>query len=459
MSELLVAADTNAVPIWFVTEESFAAVRKGLSDAQQDWIAANGFEATPGRHLVLPGPDGALAGVVLGLESSVARHRDVFLPGKLVTVLPAGVYRFANASHYDRLATLGWVLGCYRFNLYRSNKFKPLRLVASDGIDSDEIAAIAEATILGRDLINTPANDLGPEELALAARKLAEKHKAVFKVIVGDDLLTENFPMIHAVGRASSRAPRLIDFTWGEPSHPKVTLVGKGVIFDTGGLDIKPGSNMVLMKKDMGGAASVLACASMIVSAGLPIRLRVLIPAVENSISANAFRPSDILASRKGISVEIGNTDAEGRLVLGDALALADEEAPELIVDMATLTGAARVALGPDLPPLFTHSNEVADALLLHASREGDPLWRLPLWPPYDALLDSKAADINNAPAGGFAGAITAALFLNRFVEKAGAYVHLDIYGWVPSAKPGRPEGGEVMGARALYSYLKARYG
>jgi leucyl aminopeptidase len=459
MSEFLVAADDKAIPIRFVTKESLGNVMKGLPQAQQDWIAANGFEAKAGQHLILPGASGAIGGVIFGLEGESARHRDVFLPGKLVTVLPAGTYRFANASHDDRLATLGWLLGLYRFTRYKTNDIKAIRLVVPDGIDRDEVVAIADSVILGRDLINTPANDLGPEELALAARKLAEKHKASFRVIVGDDLLKENFPMIHAVGRASSRAPRLIDFSWGDAAHPKVTLVGKGVIFDTGGLDIKPGSNMVLMKKDMGGAASVLACAGMIMSAGLKIRLRVLIPAVENSISANAFRPSDILASRKGINVEIGNTDAEGRLVLGDALALADEEAPELIVDMATLTGAARVALGPDLPPLFSRSDEVATALLGHAAQEGDPLWRLPLWPPYDSMLESKAADINNAPGGGFAGAITAALFLNRFVEKAGAYVHLDIYGWTPSAKPGRPEGGEVMGARALYSYLKKRYG
>ncbi|WP_413990603.1 leucyl aminopeptidase family protein [Labrys okinawensis] len=459
MSELLLAADDKAVPIWFVTKENSASVLKGLPQAQQNWIAANGFEAKAGHHLVLPGAGDALGGVVFGLEAESARHRDVFLPAKLVTVLPAGTYRFVNSSHDDRLATLGWLLGLYRFNRYRSNDIKALRLIAPDGIVRDEIAGIAESVSFARDLINTPANDLGPGELALAARKLAEKHKAAFKVIVGDDLLKENFPMIHAVGRASSRAPRLIDFSWGDPAHPKVTLVGKGVIFDTGGLDIKPGASMLLMKKDMGGAASVLACASMIMAAGLRIRLRVLIPAVENSISANAFRPSDILASRKGLSVEIGNTDAEGRLVLGDALALADEEAPELIVDMATLTGAARVALGPDLPPLFSRDDAVANALLAHAAEEGDPLWRLPLWPPYDSMLESKAADINNAPGGGLAGAITAALFLNRFVEKAAAYVHLDIYAWNPSTKPGRPEGGEVMGARALYGYLKKKYG
>jgi leucyl aminopeptidase len=264
--------------------------------------------------------------------------------------------------------------------------------------------------------------------------------------------------MIHAVGRASSRPPRLIDFSWGDPAHPKVTLVGKGVVFDTGGLDIKPSAGMLLMKKDMGGAASVLACASMVMAAGLRIRLRVLIPAVENAISGSAFRPGDILPTRKGITVEIGNTDAEGRLVLGDALVLADEEAPDLIVDMATLTGAARVALGPELPPLFTRDDVVANALLNHGLGEHDPLWRLPLWPPYDGMLESKIADVNNVSSGGFAGAITAALFLNRFVEKAKSHVHLDMLCWNLAAKPGRPEGAEVMGARALYAYLKTRY-
>lgn len=459
MSEHLVAAAEKAVPIWFVTKESAASVLEALPPAERDWIAANGFEATAGRHLVLPGQDGGLAGVIFGLESEAARHRDGFLPGKLATLLPAGTYRFANASHDDRLAALGWVLGTYRFGRYKHNNIKAVRLIVPDDVDRDEILRVAEAVALGRDLVNTPANDLGPEELAEAARSLAERYGADFGVVVGEELLAQNFPMIHAVGRASSRAPRLIDLTWGDPTHPKVTLVGKGVIFDTGGLDIKPGASMLLMKKDMGGAASVLACASMIMAAGLKLRLRVLIPAVENAISGDAFRPSDILASRKGLSVEIGNTDAEGRLVLADALTLADEEAPELIVDMATLTGAARVALGPDLPPLFCRDDAVAADLLAHATGENDPLWRMPLWPPYDAMLESKVADLNNAPGGGFAGSITAALFLNRFVEKAGAYVHLDIFAWVPSAKPGRPEGAEVMGARALYAYLKARYG
>jgi leucyl aminopeptidase len=457
MPELLVASDAGAVPIWFATKDNSADVLAALPAAQRDWVAANAFEATAGRHLLLPSADGALAGVVFGLEEGV-RHRDAFLPGKLATLLPPGTYRFANASHDDRLATLSWLLGSYRFTRYRGAEAKAVRLVAPEGVDAADIVRIAENVAFGRDLIATPANDLGPAELEEAARDLATRHGAAFSVIVGDDLLDKNFPMIHAVGRASSRAPRLIDFSWGDPGHPKVTLVGKGVVFDTGGLDIKPSAGMLLMKKDMGGAASVLACAGMIMDAGLRVRLRVLIPAVENAISGSAFRPGDIMATRKGLSVEIGNTDAEGRLVLGDALALADEEAPDLIVDMATLTGAARVALGPDLPPLFTRDDVVANALQNHGLREHDPLWRMPLWPPYDTMLDSKIADVNNVSSGGFAGAITAALFLNRFVENAKSYVHLDVFCWNPATGPGRPEGAEVMGARALYAYVKARY-
>jgi leucyl aminopeptidase len=291
-----------------------------------------------------------------------------------------------------------------------------------------------------------------------AARQLADRHGASFISIVGDDLLKQNFPMIHAVGRASATAPRLIDFTWGESTAPKVTLVGKGVAFDTGGLDIKPSSSMLLMKKDMAGAAAALALAGMIMDAKLRVRLRVLVPAVENSISASSFRPGDILPSRKGISVEIGNTDAEGRLILGDALALADEESPDLVIDFATLTGAARVALGPELPPYYTEDDALAADIARHGTAVNDPVWRMPLWQPYAAQLESKIADINHV-GGPMAGSITAALFLRRFITRAGAHVHFDIFGWVNSAKPGRPEGGEVQGARLMYALLQERYG
>jgi leucyl aminopeptidase len=300
---------------------------------------------------------------------------------------------------------------------------------------------------------------MGPGDLADAAASLAVRHGAAIRVIQGDDLLAQNFPLIHAVGRAAKSAPRLIDMRWGDEDAPKVTLVGKGVCFDTGGLDIKPDSAMLLMKKDMGGAASVLALAAMIMARRLKLRLRVLIPAVENSISGDAFRPRDVYRSRMGLTVEVGNTDAEGRLILADALALADEEAPDLLVDMGTLTGAARVALGPDVPPFYTHDEELAGAIAYNARAENDPLWRLPLWPGYDAMLDSKVADLSNIGTGGFAGSIVCALFLNRFVAAAKAWLHVDIYAWTPSAKPGRPEGGECQAARAVYSYLAGRYG
>jgi leucyl aminopeptidase len=322
-----------------------------------------------------------------------------------------------------------------------------------------DITRMAEAAALARDLINTPSNDMGPEELALAARAVATRYGASFSTIVGDELTRQNFPLIHAVGMASTRAPRLIDLTWGDSAHPKVTLVGKGVCFDTGGLDLKPSSGMLIMKKDMGGAANVLALAQMVMDAKLKVRLRVLIPAVENAVAGNAFRPLDIFKSRKGTTVEIGNTDAEGRLVLADALALADEEKPDLLVDLGTLTGAARVALGPDLPPFYTNDETLAQDVARYAKEENDPLWRMPLWPPYDSWLDSKTADINNAPSGGFAGSITCALFLQRFVTDAKSWLHVDIYGWTPSAKPARPEGGECQAARAIYKVLSERYG
>ena len=310
-----------------------------------------------------------------------------------------------------------------------------------------------------RDLVNTPANDLGPAGLEAAALRLAKAFGAKVKVIRGADLLKQNFPLIHAVGRASASAPRLVDFTWGPPRAPKVTLVGKGVCFDTGGLDIKPSSSMLLMKKDMGGAATALGLAQMIMAAKLKVRLRVLLPIVENSISSDAFRPSDIFPSRKGLSVEIGNTDAEGRLILADALTLADDEAPELLFDFATLTGAARVALGPELPPFYTGSDALARDIARHGEAVNDPVWRMPLWNPYDRWLDGKISDLNSAPGGGFAGSITAALFLRRFVEKTVNWAHFDIYAWTPAARPGRPEGGESQSARLLFDLLSARYG
>jgi leucyl aminopeptidase len=446
-----------SVPIWFVTAATWRDIAAGLDHNAYAFAEAAGFEPSPGRHALLPGPDGTLAAVLFGLEDAGAPFNP-FLPGTLAGLLPRGVYRFANAAHDQRLAAIAVALGAYRFIRY-GKPANEVRLEVPELIDGAELSRIAEAVYLARDLINTPANDMGPGELAAAATALAARHGAAIGVTVGDDLLARNFPLIHAVGRAAARPPRLIDMSWGDPAAPKVTLVGKGVCFDSGGLDIKPDSAMLLMKKDMGGAASVLALAYMVMDRKLDVRLRVLIPAVENSISGGAFRPLDVYKSRKGLQVEVGNTDAEGRLVLADALALADEERPDLLVDMGTLTGAARVALGPDLPPFYTDDETLAGDVARHSRAAHDPLWRLPLWRPYDAMLDSKVADMNNIATGGFAGSIICALFLNRFVGAATPWLHLDIYAWNPSPKPGRPEGGECQAARALYALLTERYG
>ena len=451
------ASSPAAIPITFVTTSTWAAAREGLPPHARQFADANGFAGKAGKCLVLPAADGRIAQVLFGLEEN-GKARDPFRPGALPGLLPAGVYRFANAPHDMRLAALAFALGSYRFGRYRKAEAPEIRLVAPDGIDVADVARMADAAGFARDLINTPSNDMGPEELARAAEGLAASFGASFNCIVGDELTRQNFPLIHAVGRASTRAPRLVDFSWGDPAHPKVTLVGKGVCFDTGGLDLKPSSGMLLMKKDMGGAANVLALAQMVMDAKLKVRLRVLIPAVENSVSGNAFRPLDVFPSRKGISVEIGNTDAEGRLVLADALALADEDKPDLLIDMGTLTGAARVALGPDLPPFYTDDEQLAADVARFAKEENDPLWQMPLWPPYDSWLDSKVATLTNAPSGTFAGSITCALFLQRFVEHAGSWLHVDIYGWTPSAKPARPEGGECQAARAIYRLLGERH-
>jgi len=456
MDSIFVArGSVDAIPIWFINAHSYAEVRKLIGTEACAFADAAGFEAKAGRHLLLPGKTG-LGGVLFGLEAA-GEPNDLFLPGRLAQHLPDGVYRFANEPHDARLAALAFALGLYRFTRYRKAESRDISLDLPQSVDRDDLQRIVEGVTLARDLINTPANDLGPAELEQAARDLAARHSAKITAVVGDDLLTQNFPLIHAVGRAAAGAPRLIDMTWGDASHPRVTLVGKGVCFDTGGLDIKPDSSMLNMKKDMGGAATALALAHMIMARGLKVRLRVLIPAVENSIAGGSFRPRDIYTSRKGITVEIGNTDAEGRLILADALTLADEDKPELIADFATLTGAARVALGPDVPPFFTDDDARADELSRCASAENDPLWRLPLWRPYEAMLESKVADTNNV-GGGQAGAITAALFMRRFVT-AKSWLHVDLFAWTPSAKPGRPEGGECQAARAVYALLAARYG
>src|SRR5499427_5857113 len=374
------APATPAIPITFATKSTWEAISAALPAEARQFAEANGFAGKPGACLTLPAADGRMAGVLFGLEDDGARSRDLFRPGALPGLLPAGVYRFANAPHDMRLAVLAFALGGYRFGRYRKADGPDVKLVPPEGLDIADIARMADAAILARDLINTPSNDMGPAELAQAAKEVAERFGARFDCIVGGDLVKQNFPLIHAVGMASSRAPRLIDLSWGDPAHPKVTLVGKGVCFDTGGLDLKPSSGMLIMKKDMGGAANVLALAQMVMDARLKLRLRVLIPALENAVAGNAFRPLDIFPSRKGPTVEIGNTDAEGRLILADALALADEERPELLVDLGTLTGAARVALGPDLPPFYTNDETLSADVARLARQENDPLWRMPLW-------------------------------------------------------------------------------
>ena len=457
MTSTFVANGTAAaIPIWFVTAASYPELRDRLEPGARAYADAAGFEPKAGKYLLLPATNGVGA-VLYGLEGA-DEPKDLFLPGRLPERLPEGVYRFANEPHDTRLAALAFALGAYRFARYRKAERPQAQLDLPQSVDREELECVVEAVTLARDLINTPANDMGPAELEEAVRVLGNRHGAEVSAIVGDDLLTENFPLIHAVGRAAAKPPRLIDLQWGEASHPRVTLVGKGVCFDTGGLDIKSDASMLNMKKDMGGAATALALAHMIMTGDLKLRLRVLVPAVENAISGAAFRPRDIYTSRKGITVEIGNTDAEGRLILADALALADEEEPALIADFATLTGAARVALGPEIPPFFTDDDQLADELIRCAASENDPLWRMPLWRPYEAMLESKVADINNVGSGGQAGAITAALFMRRFVT-ASSWVHFDIFAWTPSAKPGRPEGGELQAARALYALLADRYG
>jgi len=441
-------------PVYLAPLNDLAA--SGAPDAAIGWARACGFAGEHGKVLLIP-DGGTVAGAFLGLGGETGGMAPL-VTGALARALPEGEWYFAAPPAQPELAALGAILGGYAFTRYGRKPAGDVRLSCPVGVDADKVRQVADGVFLTRDLINTPANDMGPEAIEAAVRALAKKHKAEVNTVAGDELLDANFPMIHAVGRASAEAPRLIDLRWGPKDAPKVTLVGKGVAFDTGGLDIKPASGMLLMKKDMGGAANVLGLASMIMAAKLKLQLRVLIPAVENAIAGNAFRPGDVLTSRKGITVEIGNTDAEGRLILADALALADEEEPELLVDMATLTGAARVALGPDLPPFFTDDEALAADLSAAALATADPLWRLPLWNGYDARYSSRVADINNVNTDGFAGAIIAALFLRRFVCKAKSWAHFDVFGWSPVERPHCPIGGEAQAIRALSEILRARY-
>ncbi|WP_106746321.1 leucyl aminopeptidase family protein [Yoonia maritima] len=448
------ATDTaNAIPLHVVEADGLTDTLDKLSAVQKNWTVTQGFKAGLGQVVAIPGADGAIAQVLVGYGTVDSRARGRFHMGGIAAKLPDGVYQIASGLAGAELeeAALAWLLAQYKFDRYAPCHAASAQLVAPDAIDADRIAIIANGEALTRDLINTPASDMGPQELEDAARALAAEHGAKMTVTLGDDLIEAGFPMIHTVGRASSRAPRLLDMRWGE-TGPQLTLVGKGVCFDTGGLNIKPGSSMGLMKKDMGGSATVLGLAHMIMGLGVPIRLRVLIPAVENSIDGDAFRPQDILMSRKGLTVEINNTDAEGRLVLADALTLSDEDKPELVISMATLTGAARVAVGPDLSPFYTDSDAHADAISDAARAVADPVWRMPFHAPYEAMIEPGVADLDNAPKGGMAGSITAALFLRRFIESP--YIHFDIYGWQPAAAPSRPKGGVGMGARAVLEAL-----
>ncbi|SMO70605.1 leucyl aminopeptidase family protein [Paracoccus laeviglucosivorans] len=425
------------------------------------WAAAQGFTGRAGQLCLLPSVSGAVGGALFGIGPAPAPGerpaRERFLLARAAEALPKANWRIVtNPEGFDLTqAALGWLFAQYRFDRYKKGDAPMARLVCPESVDGPRLVAMAAGEFLARDLINTPASDMGPADLEAAARDLATRHGAQISVIAGDDLIAQNFPMIHAVGRAGAQPPRLLDLRFpGE--GPKLTLVGKGVCFDTGGLDIKPPASMGLMKKDMGGAANVLGLAETLARLGLTsgMQLRVLIPAVENAISASAFRPGDVLTSRKGLTVEVNNTDAEGRLVLADALALADDEAPDLLISMATLTGAARVALGPELPPFFCDDDGVAASLQNAGRDNADPIWRLPFWEPYETMIEPAIADLDNAPSGGFAGAITAALFLRRFSESARHYVHFDIYGWQPSAAPGRPKGGAGQGMRAILHAL-----
>jgi leucyl aminopeptidase len=448
----------SAVAIDAVAIDRLPGVIAGLSPVAAAWLSSTGFSGAAGEVALLPDGAGGIASVLFGLGKG--SHAPSLLPGKLPGVLPAGTYRFGEGFDDLPLASVAWALGAYRFTRYRKAAAEPRRLVLPPTVDGADVARIADGVALARDLVNTGANDLGPAELAAAADDLARRHGAVCRVIVGDALLADGFPLIHAVGVAATRerAPRLVDITWGDAADPKITIVGKGVCFDTGGLDLKPSSGMLLMKKDMGGAANALGLAHMIMDARLPVRLRVLVPAVDNVIAAGAFRPGDVLASRRGLTVEIGNTDAEGRLVLADALTLAGEDEPDLLVDLATLTGAARVALGPEVVPFYTDDDALAADLAAAATTVEDMIWRMPLWPGYEDSLDSEIADINNAGSSSFAGSITAALFLSRFVPEGTPWIHADIYGWNPSTKAARPEGGEAQAIRALYALISERY-
>ncbi len=448
--------EENTLPVWVVDPSGGEPALEGVTDLQTAWLKTCGWKPEQGKLCLLPGHDGQLAGVVYAHKW---RADNPLRFGNLVKQLPAGHYEVKGDLANSELEVLSWYLSDYTFDQYKSKSEKPaVSLGLPSDINKDRMISILEGIYLGRDLINTPPNDMGPDELEDAAQVLAKTHGAEINVVRGDDLLEENYPLIHAVGRASPRAPRLVDMRWGNASHSSITLVGKGICFDTGGLNLKPGNSMTLMKKDMGGAAAVLALAHMIMSMKLSINLRVLLPIAENSVAGNAFRPGDVITSRNGMTVEIGNTDAEGRLVLADALSLADESRVDHILTFATLTGAARVALGVDLPPFYTTGEDFGNQVQKVSMSVGDPLWRMPFWKPYDSQLRSAVADVSHISESMFAGSITAGLFLKKFVKKASDYSHFDIYGWCPSNKPGKVKGGEPQGARAVFEVFEQQF-
>ena len=446
----------SSTPLIPLDKDGLGAWRDKAPASQASWVKSSGFDAKPGEVCLLPGHDGGIESVLFG----VAKEGDLYQMAGLPSKLPGGAYRLESdwSLRKRAQAALGWGLACYKFSRYRKNKDAGTRLLVLEDDIEHRVRSLLDAQNLVRDLVNTPTEDLGPQQLEDTVRSVAQRFDAKVKVIRGDDLLSENFPAIHAVGRASHRPPRLIELTWGDKNHPRLSLVGKGVCFDTGGLNLKPTAGMALMKKDMGGAAHALGAAQLVMDHKLPVRLQLLIPAVENSVSGNAYRPGDVIPTRKGLHVEIGNTDAEGRVILSDALTYASEKKPEVIIDFATLTGAARIAMGPDLPPLFSNDDSLSAGIQKAGDDCEDPLWTLPLWQPYRKLIKSKIADINNSASTGFGGCITAALFLEHFVSEDDSWAHIDTFAWNQSNRPGRPEGGEALSLRAVFTHLEERF-
>ena len=456
MLKSLTATAADATTITPVAKADFKSWLEDQPQADRDWIEINGFKADPGAFVFLPGTGGRPKEIVVGADLKA----DPVFALALADTLPEGHYKLDAKldAHAATNVALGWSLSAYAFTRYKKPRREFATLVWPEHADKKEVEHLSKAIFLARDLINTPADDLGPPELANAAVTVAKQFDAKHSVIVGDDLLKQNYPTVHAVGRAAAKPPCLIDIRWGDEKAPKVTLVGKGVCFDTGGLDLKQPAGMLQMKKDMGGAATVLALASALMAAKTPIRLRVIIPAVENSVAGNAYHPSDIIKTRAGKTVEVGNTDAEGRLILCDALFEADSENPELLIDCATLTGAARVALGPEVQAMFSTDDKLADDIMKASAEVADPVWRLPLWKPYRKMIDSKIADFNNVSGGTHAGSIIGALYLAEFVRPTTKWAHLDIFASNEKPRPGRPEGGDATGMRALYQVIRTRY-